>query len=505
MGDRIERVELFEDRAAIVRVVDVEEGRQEVRFGPMTPLVAHERLTVPRQVGDAPVLVDDVRIERVRNRVEAADSEPLARLRQTADAAEQELVEARMRVERAEDRVGRVQRALEAAMASNARTLQEGESPEGWVAALQKLGSALREAELERAAAKSALPLADGDAKRASSALALAERGREVDEVFVVVRLHADSAGPFRIRTVVPCALWRPLHRAVLRTGDGQPTVEWEVRAACWNATGEDWENVELVCSTARPGERADAPVLTDDRVTVERRSSTVVVEAREEEVEAVRETGGIGLPGVDDGGEPRVYVLAEPVDLPASGTPVFVGLDRWSAPTDAHWVSAPLLAGNAILKTVVRNTSGRPLLAGPVELVQDDRSVGRSSIGFVAVGEEVPLGWGSHDGVRVVRTEKHEVENALVTGSQTHTFAVTLHVNHLGRERLQLRVLERLPISEVRGVDVELVAVAPAFDQRPDADGRCAWELDLPGRSSRTLSLEYRVTAGRNVALPFG
>ena len=48
------------------------------------------------------------------------------------------------------------------------------------------------------------------------------------------------------------------------------------------------------------------------------------------------------------------------------------------------------------------------------------------------------------------------------------------------------------------------LGACAPALQRKPDRDGLCGWTLELAAGEIRELSMAYRVTASRNVRLPF-
>ncbi|MCA9571135.1 MAG: DUF4139 domain-containing protein, partial [Myxococcales bacterium] len=405
----------------------------------------------------------------------------------------------------------RLQRSLETAREATGAALQHGEGAEAWVGGVRRLAEALGDAVAWRSEASAAVTAAEAELERAELALRAGEVGRSVRRSTLELQIHARTAGPVRVRTVVPCALWRPVHRATLRTvdrGGERDEVLWEVRAAIWNRTGIDWDGVPVVVSTARPGQRAEAPRLVDDNVGVARRGSEVVVEAREEVVDAARSDDEVRqtatLPGVDDGGEVRVYAVEAPVTVPSDGRPVFVELERFDSPCRTSWRCVPSLSPQAVLRSAQANRSSRPLLAGPVELLRDGEGVGRGSIGLVPPGEPFALGWGSHDAVRVVRRQDHERETATLTGTQTHTFEVEVRVANLGRSPLVLHVDERVPVSELKAVSVDLGTCAPALQRQPDRDGLCGWTLELGAGEIRELSMAYRVTASRNVRLPF-
>ncbi|MEQ1570543.1 MAG: DUF4139 domain-containing protein, partial [Myxococcota bacterium] len=378
---------------------------------------------------------------------------------------------------------------------------------EPWVEGVAALARELTDARLAEQDAAHAAAARQAEQLKLEAELEAGRVGRPVLRAHLVLGVLAEAPGELLVRYVVPCAVWRPAHRATLTTTP-RPRVGWELGAVCWNATGESWDEVELVCSTARPGDLADPPALVDDVVRTQRRDPNPVVEAREEEIHVARE--GAARPasealGVDDGGEPRTFAARERVTLPSDGRPVTVALDGWSADASASWLALPERAGAAVLRTVCANAGSRPLLAGPVELVRDGVSIGRGRVGLVPPGEPFPLGWGTHDGVRISRRQQHQVERALITGRARHTFEVEVRLVHLGADPVTIEVRERVPTSELVQVTVSAPSAEPALDRPVDPDGICRWTVPLSPGASRTLKLTYTVDASPQVRLPFG
>ncbi len=499
------RVELFEDRAAVTRRITLAEaGRNTLVIGPLTPLVDARNVSFP---GGNDVVIEDVRATRRRQTRSQADPEALAELRTTWQAAHDRERSARDALQQARDAHKRSVAALDAASQATPRVLQERAVAEDWIGGLQQLTTHLRERVEAIAAAESALDHQAEEAARLQRDLEAARAGRPIYEGFLELSLLAEAPCDLLVRYIVPCALWRPAHRAELHTEDRgaeRDQVSWELRAICWNATGEDWRGVELVCSTARPGDLAEPPTLGEDRVYLQARSE-VVVEAREEEVHLAREPGSrtsAEVPGVDDGGETRVYVAADPVDIPSSGQPVGIPLDRWVSDARVRLVAFPERASAAVFSTIQANGSSRPLLAGPVALIRDGEGIGRGSIALVPSGEPFSLGWGNHDGVRIVRRRAHEVQRSKVTGRQTHTFRIELKISHVGSEACRLEVQERIPVSEIKDVIVSDLEATPPTEA--DADGFCRWTFELSPGDHQQVQLSYVVKAGGRVHLPF-
>jgi uncharacterized protein (TIGR02231 family) len=327
--------------------------------------------------------------------------------------------------------------------------------------------------------------------------------GTTVEQAFLTFRIWLTEPAELFVRYTIPCGLWRPTHRASLL---GQ-VLTWEVGSMVWNATGEDWNDAELVCSTARPGDHANPPTLDDDQLYTTTRDREVVVEAREEEVHLAREGDAqlVDEPlGVDDGGEVRTFTAPERVTVATGGRPVFVALESWEVEVKAEWRCYPERSSQVALQTRQPNGGTRPILAGPVDLFRKNGAVGRGEVGLVPPGEPFTLGWGSHDGLWVSRREDHRMERSRLTGHQTHQFNIELRVSHLGDHRADFRIRERLPVSELPQVKIPTPSARPPFDMGPDRDGFCDWLVLLEPNSQQTLKLSYSIEAPSSVVLPF-
>ena len=142
-----------------------------------------------------------------------------------------------------------------------------------------------------------------------------------------------------------------------------------------------------------------------------------------------------------------------------------------FTAPTQLSLVAIPLRSPWVHVRARIVNAGTAPLLAGPVDLIMASGYVGRAEVGFVAAGEKFYLGFGPEADVRVHRTETRERDEAgLLGGWNVQTVRVAVRLSNLGAERREVDVTERIPISEVEQVEVQ-VALArrvPARHRRP-------------------------------------
>jgi uncharacterized protein (TIGR02231 family) len=280
-----------------------------------------------------------------------------------------------------------------------------------------------------------------------------------------------------------------------------------EAEAVVWQRTGEAWNDVQLQFSTARPTLGTTPPRLAGDvlrtrpRQTIEKKSVDVAI--REEVVQSAGESGGQAeMPGLDDGGEVRLLSAPGPATVPSDGQPHRVPLFQFESKAQLEQVCPSELSRLVTLVARFPNTSGQVLLAGPVDLIRQAGFVGRAQLKFAAPGETVKLSFGSEDGLSVVRKLEEKVEEARLTGRRTTTKTVRLHVSNARPQPAKLVIEERVPVSEVKEVEVQVLtkACSPA----PSAvtkDGIARIELGLPANGTTTAVFAWELSAAAKVA----
>ncbi|WP_327270298.1 mucoidy inhibitor MuiA family protein [Streptomyces sp. NBC_01218] len=503
-------VTCLEDRAQVERavVLDLEAGVRRLRLGPVSALAVdrslHAELAAPHSV-----TVLDIRIVRTwtpRGPRPLTDEDSVLRHRLRALDEERPVLERRRnRLLTRLDLLGRLAADLLREIGEGAGS---GESEQTrWVGELDRVDGERDTYGEELRCVKARLTALDEEATQAREALFRTEEEPPELVGHIELTVGAAAAGPARLRLshLVPCALWRPAYRAVL---DGD-SLTLETDAMVWQRTGEDWSDVPLTLSTARSASAGEPPRLTEDRLTLRDRPAaerrTVEVELREEETATLGPAPVLGLPGVDDGGEARVLRSPAPVSVPGDGRAHRVPLSAFTADAHAEYVCSPELS--PLVTQVVRcdNGSGHALLAGPVDLVRDSGFVGRGTLDFTAPGNPVELAFGSRDDVHVVRETEESRDTTGLTQRTVVTRTVRLHLSRFSapgeRNPHVVTLLERVPVSEVAAVEVELreEACSPAPDAI-DADGIARWAISLPPGGRRTVTLAYALSASAKV-----
>lgn len=514
LGAPIDEVTLLEDRAQVRRRArpSLEAGHHRLVIEGVSPIL--QDVSLHAEVVQGSARVADVHVRRaLRARRDHKDADVRAveaeirQLEQAHQALQEDL-------ERVMDRAEKLNTILTLSAREIPQDVAWGISEEeSWRASMEKVFSQHR-ALMDRFCVikgeQSALR------ERHTNAV---ERRQQMDrpdqqsvawlELDLIVEL--DTPLELTIEYVVPNAMWRPMHSARL---DGD-VLSFTSKAALWQNTGEDWIDVQTIFSTARSSLGTEPPLLYDDLLRAQRKSEETVVQMREVAINQASVKGGGGsggggepeaprgveLPGVEDGGEVRNLRAEHRVSIPSDGRPNFIDLFEFKALAEVERVLAPELTPRVILRSVQRNTSATPVLAGPVELLLQGGPIGWTSTLFVAPGERFELGFGVDDVLRATRAQHLLVdERDAATDWRQRTTLVQVFLSNLGDEARALTIKERVPISELEKVQVFIIRNKTTEGYEVDEDGIVTWKLTLEPHQHRTLTLQWRLSTAPDV-----
>lgn len=318
----------------------------------------------------------------------------------------------------------------------------------------------------------------------------------------IVFEIRSQAARQTRVTIdyCVPVACWRPHHRAVWQ-GDH---VTFYAEGCIWQNTGEDWVDVAVVLSTQRISLGTTPPKLVVDQLSARKKATEVVVQEREVQVrELPKARVAPELPGIDDGGS--TVNLRSPVrcSIPSHGQAVRVPLFEFESPGLMENVLMAEICSDVVQQTRLTNHSPHALLAGPVDLIREAGWMGRAKIDYVGAGSTFVLGWGAHPSLRCARhTHQAAEEKDDMLGSWMRTHHSTqLTLSNLSGETLTVRVVERVPVSELKQVEIALDPKSTRPAAEADENGFVEWKIDVAPRARFMLSLGYLLRRRKEVA----
>jgi len=387
--------------------------------------------------------------------------------------------------------------------------------------------AAIREAEIDKR----------GLARKIDLTQRQLEKVRTGRKASLVARVNLETDRPVEARLELtyqlPGASWRPLYDARLDTvsGETQLVQIGEVR----QGTGEDWTDVALTLSTARPSVSARLPELDScvidfaypqlydgkrkrdkgeaelsllrDSLQQSMKTANVSLD------EATAVTGSASVPAeamtarVVAGEFAAAYRVPGAVNVPSDNEPhkFVVSEQTFEAKLAVH--SVPKIAPQAYLTAAITYDGAAPILPGPISVFRDGAFVGTSALDMLRPGEEVTLSFGVDDKVRV--------DYRLETGQRSSEGLFNKHLrlerrylieitNHHARA-IEIAVLDQLPVPRDEAIDVALLGGTTKVSER-DVDTRkgvLAWRHSYQPGETRTIKFGYAVTYPDDHAVP--
>ncbi len=309
-----------------------------------------------------------------------------------------------------------------------------------------------------------------------------------------------------RVSYVVPGATWQPEYdvdfsaRSRGKTGPG--TARLTVGAVVRQSTGEDWDGVRLMLSTAKPKLGAEAPQpapLIVDGYEQNRDRVLVQAQERRDQIHAGGRAGQTGpqAAGLEDKGNAFVLSLPHRVTIAADGRPVWSPVDVIETQATVKLVATPKLDQHVYQVVVLKNPAAYPLIEGRVRGYRGGSYVGDSQLRYRGVGEPFEVSLGLDEELKIERKTLDDKDtNPAFLSSTKHMVSVfrnELTNRAAGSETIELR--ESIPVSKIDDVKVELLGnrTTSGFQLDP-ARGFVTWPVVLKSGEKKNVDLGYTI-----------
>ncbi|MBF0594084.1 MAG: mucoidy inhibitor MuiA family protein [Candidatus Omnitrophica bacterium] len=352
----------------------------------------------------------------------------------------------------------------------------------------------------------------------------------------LAVDLECEKPGDvmLEISYTVPQVGWYPLYDARVEFDKGKAVLS--SYAVVHQTTGEDWNNVQLTLSTARPSVSGRMPELDTwtlrPRIVRQYRDDAMMMRGMAQKSMAAKfgslgekemadaapamaaaapvreEEVKIAYAGTESSGASLVYKAAKAVTVKSDGSEVRVPLNTQTLETAFEYTATPKLSPFAYLRSVVINDPKDQLLSGRVNVFLDGAYVGNSDIAkTIAPGEKFDLYLGVDEGVTVKRELLKEKSDDTLIGnipSSTRKIEYTykLAVENYKPRAITMKLFDNIPVSQddkIKVVDIK-TSLKPDTDKYLDHAGVELWTLVLQPKEKKVIIVSYTVEAPRDL-----
>jgi hypothetical protein len=188
--------------------------------------------------------------------------------------------------------------------------------------------------------------------------------------------------------------------------------------------------------------------------------------------------------------------------DLPSDGLVHRLTLGQAGVQPSLVFRTVPREDPSVFREAELRNPFDAPLLDGPVDIYVEGSLVTTSDLQRVDRGGQLRVGLGVEERIRVVRNGFAEEESAgLLGGSRSVSHKVVIELTSSLNAEVPLEIVDRLPVSDDKTLEVKLVSSAPKVETYDQSDrgrpvrGGLRWKLLLAPSGKAKAELTYRLT----------
>jgi len=342
-------------------------------------------------------------------------------------------------------------------------------------------------------------------------------RTESFNNVEVSLELSEDSEVEIEVTYQVYNARWNPIYDVDLLAGK----AKLRRMALLYNQTKEDWNNVDLIVSTAtaRPVEAIEAtpyyigvydPSIErarrreSDKRKKSGRSMPMAApkamksmappapppEMIEEFAEATETVSGIA-----------VYELPKKVTIPSDNEkhPITLIEEELESETIHYWYAEGM--SEVVAQDKVTN-GGNVILPGKVKVYAEGDYIGETSIAQISPREEFKLGTRTAYDVKAEKKLTHrEVEKAGITrGKLRRSYKYKLEIQSFSKRPVEIDVFDRVPHSETTSIEVK--AEWEKFDVKEQHLGILEWHKSIQPDEKTIIEYEYEVSWEKGITV---
>uniref|UniRef100_A0A914X159 DUF4139 domain-containing protein n=1 Tax=Plectus sambesii TaxID=2011161 RepID=A0A914X159_9BILA len=325
-------------------------------------------------------------------------------------------------------------------------------------------------------------------------------------------------------------ANWRPSYDIRVFTNSAKPDEKSAMKIYYYGMitqnSGEDWNDAELMLSTATPSIGGVIPTLPTMTVGIYKpppppppqQQMQCYDMAQPRMMKRAMAFGGAAERApmaamapmmeqahmqVEENVISTCFVIARPSTIPSDGAEHKVSVTVIDLEPRFEHETVPSKSPVAFLTAKVTNTSTFPLLSGPTSIYLNNSFVAKSSVKAVSPKEEFDCSLGVDPAVRVEYKPAHKFHEqaGLISRSSidTHEQAIEIKNTKVG-EKIKIVVREQIPKSTDE--KIKITVMQPELPKNGDEpttvklskDHNLEWSLQIPANEKRQLLVKWKV-----------
>jgi len=343
-----------------------------------------------------------------------------------------------------------------------------------------------------------------------------ANQNKAVKEVEISIDVLKDGKGNLNVSYLVYGPGWTPDY--TIRVDGFAKTVSLMYQALVWQSTGEDWSDVSMTLSTAKPQLSGRIPELVPwfvnawkpQPVRSSRSSGAAPSMAAAPMAKSMAEELPMEMDALADEVLPQMaYQTATATagttsvlfELTGKNTIISdnqthkVTVSVFELPGDFQYSTVPKLSSFAYLMADVTNSSDFPFLSGESHIFLDSNYVSDGYINSVSSDESFSLSLGIDEGFSVERKRLNRFEetSGFFTKKKKITYDYIFEITNNKSTTESIVISDQIPVAQTE--DIKVILIKPEYSINTSV---------LEKDENDFLKWSYTIKPGKTIKIPF-
>jgi uncharacterized protein (TIGR02231 family) len=333
---------------------------------------------------------------------------------------------------------------------------------------------------------------------------------RNTSEILVTIQADAATAVELDLNYVVGNAGWSPVYD--LRAVDTKSPIQLAYKASVYQATGEEWNNVHLVLSTANPNLGGLKPELAAWYLEFYQPIAMRGYSSKKKSMgapTAMRAMASGEMDKLDIKAEEAAtldqfttvvetslnveFDISIPQTVSSSAKPTVVDVKSNSVNASYEYAVAPKLDLDAFLLAKVTGWEDLNLLPGEANIFFEGTFVGKTFIDPNNIRDTLSVSMGRDKRIVVKREKVKNLSSRKVIGTnEKQESAWEITVRNTKSENVMIIVEDQIPVSQNN--QIEVIVIDNGGAKQDIYSGKLTWKLNLKPAENKKLAYKFEV-----------
>ncbi len=514
-GSKITKVTVYQDRALVTRVADVtlEKGDTSIVFENLPGALMEESLRASGKSAQ-PVSIYGAELKKVFGPGEADPR--VAQIEQELDKLQADLKELNAKVQIVADQKAFLDSVKNFSSVQIPKEIMtKSSTPAEWTGISKFLFDEYVTNSAQSIAVEKAVDDKNKDIEAKQRQLDDINRGRNIEKKTVLVNVNAKDKTTFKIELsyVILDASWTISYDA--RVNPDERSCQLISYGNIRQRTGEDWNDVALTLSSAKPAIGGKMPEMNPWYVDIlqpepvyrgaaRAKMAGMAMMAASAPSESVMSDRAEEAGALQEAVAPQAAVSEElgsvTFDLPRPFTVLSdnrfykssVKIENFLAELD--YEATPKLMPYAFIHSKITNNKDYALVGGDINIFVKDSFVGKSAIATIGQGEKFDLYLGIDESIKVKRTELVDKRKKSMLGLKTRKdYGYKIELENYSKNPATITVIDQLPVSKNAEIKAELVATSAKPTAKEDL-GILKWTVEVLPSEKKSFEFQFYV-----------